>query len=79
METAVSVHDALMAEVDKAARDLGLSRSELVAEALRFFLRQHRQAQVTRQLNRAYETRPSPGERAVARKLKAKLPVADAW
>lgn len=75
----MSIHDSLLAQADQAARDLGLSRGELIAEALRFFLRQHRQAQFTGQLNRAYEARPTPRERLFTRKLKTKLPVTDAW
>jgi metal-responsive CopG/Arc/MetJ family transcriptional regulator len=79
MKTAVSVDDALMEQADKAARDLGLSRSALVAEALRDFLKHLRQAQVTEQLNRAYADEPSPDERRLVRKLRTKLPVKDAW
>ncbi len=79
MKTAVSVDDALMEQADKAARDLGLSRSALVAEALRVFLRLRRQAQVTEQLNRAYASEPSHEQRRLVRKLKTKLPVQDAW
>lgn len=79
MKTLVHLDDLLLKQADQAARDLGLSRSELIAEALRFFLGQHRQAKVTGQLNRAYEARPTPGERMFTRKLKTKLPVADAW
>lgn len=75
----MSIHDALMEEADQAARDLGLSRNELIAEALRSFLRQHRQAQVTEQLNKAHESGPTPGERLFTSKLKSKLPVTNAW
>ncbi len=79
MKTAVSVDDALMEQADKAARDLGLSRSALVAEALRVFLRQRRQALITEQLNRVYADEPSPAERRLVRKLKTKLAAQDAW
>lgn len=79
MKIAILVDDGLLKQADQAARDLGLSRNEFVAETLRFFLRQHRQAQITRQLNRAYETGPTPGERAITRKLKTKLTAPDAW
>jgi metal-responsive CopG/Arc/MetJ family transcriptional regulator len=79
MKTAVSVDDALMEQADQAARDLGLSRSALVAEALRAFLRQLQQAQVTEQLNRVYTDEPNPGERRLVKKLRLKLPIKDAW
>jgi len=38
MNAVISVEDALLAEADIAARDLGLSRSGLIAEALREYL-----------------------------------------
>ena len=79
MKTAVSLDDALMEQADQAARDLGLSRSGLVAEALRVFLRQLHQAQITAQLNRAYADEPSPDERRLSKRLKTKLPRQVAW
>ena len=79
MRFAAYLDDTLMEQTDMAARDLGLSRSALVAEALRAFLRQRRQALITEQLNRVYADEPSPAERRLVRKLKTKLPVQDAW
>ncbi len=79
MKALIHLDDALLKQADEAAQDLGLRRSGLIAEALRFFLRQHRQAHVTEQLNRAYEARPTPGERLFTRKLRTTLPVPDAW
>jgi metal-responsive CopG/Arc/MetJ family transcriptional regulator len=43
MKTAISVEDAPMEKADDAARDLGLSRSGLIAEALREYLLRRRQ------------------------------------
>ena len=79
MKTAISMDDALMAQADEAARDLGLSRSGLIAEALREYLRKRRQTQITEQLNQAYANEPTPKERSLTRKLKSKLPVRDTW
>ena len=79
MKTAISVEDSLMEQADKAARDLGLSRSGLIAEALRDYLRQRRRAQITRQLNRAYADKPGPDERRLVRNLRTKLSVPDTW
>lgn len=79
MKAAVSVDDALMEQADQAARDLGLSRSAFVAEALRAFLRQLQQAQITEQLNRVYADEPNPSERRLVKKLRSKLPIKDAW
>ncbi len=79
MKTAISVDDALMKQADEAAKDLGLSRSGLVADALREYLRKRRQTLVTEQLNQAYAKAPSLDERRLTRKLKAKLPVQGQW
>lgn len=79
MKTAISVEDSLMEQADKAALDLGLSRSGLIAEALRDFLFQWSRSQVTEQLNRAYANEPSKDEMRLVRKLKSKLPSKDRW
>ena len=79
MKTAISVDDSLMAQADDAARDLGLSRSALIAEALRDYLRQRRRARISEQLNQAYANSPGAGERSLVRKLKTKVPVPDQW
>ena len=73
------MEDSLMEQTDEAARDLGLSRSGLIAEAVRDFLRQRRRARITGQLNQAYATEPSPDERRLVQKLRTKLPVLDRW
>jgi metal-responsive CopG/Arc/MetJ family transcriptional regulator len=79
MKTAISVDDALMEEADEAARDLGLSRSGLIADALRDYLRKRRRTRITEQLNQAYSNGPAPNERRMVGKLRTKLPVQDRW
>jgi metal-responsive CopG/Arc/MetJ family transcriptional regulator len=79
MKTAISVDDALMEEADAVARHLGLSRSRLISDALRDYLRQRRAAQITQQLNQVYATTPDAHDRRLGRKLKAKLPIQDQW
>jgi metal-responsive CopG/Arc/MetJ family transcriptional regulator len=79
MKTAISVDDALMEQADGAARDLGLSRSALIAEALRDYLRRRRQARISEQLNQAYAHEPDQRERQLVRKLKTKVPAPDRW
>jgi metal-responsive CopG/Arc/MetJ family transcriptional regulator len=79
MKTAISVEDALMEQADDAARDLGLSRSGLIAEALREYLLRRRQVRVSDRLNQAYANEPNPDERQLVRKLKTKLPTPDRW
>ena len=79
MKTAISMDDSLMEQADEAARDLGFSRSGLIAEALRDFLQQRRRTRISEQLNQAYAKEPSPDERRLVRKLRTKLPVQDRW
>jgi metal-responsive CopG/Arc/MetJ family transcriptional regulator len=79
MKTAISVENSLMEEADVAARDLGLSRSGLIAEALREYLKRRRRARVSERLNIAYSDGADPGERQLVRKLRTKLPAPDRW
>ena len=79
MKTAISVEDALMEEADSAARTLGLSRSALVAEALRDYLLRLRQAKVTEQLNQAYANDQSAEERQLVQRLRKKIPSFERW
>ena len=78
MKTAISVDDALMRRADEAARDLGLSRSALVADALREYL-SRRRARISEKLNQAYSNTPTQDERLLIRKLRSKLPAPDRW
>jgi predicted transcriptional regulator len=79
MKTAISVEDSLLEQADKAARDLGLSRSGLIAQALREYLARRRQARISEKLNQAYANEPGPDERQLVRKLRTKLPAPDRW
>ncbi len=79
MKKAISVDDALMEQADQAARDLGLSRSGLIADALREYLRKRRRTRITEQLNKAYPNVTSEDELRLVRKLRTKLPVQDRW
>ena len=79
MKTAISVDDALMEQADDAARELGLSRSRLIADALRDYLRQRRRTRISEQLNQAYAEEPSRAERRLVRSLRTKIPRRDRW
>lgn len=79
MKTAISVEDSLMQEADGVARELGLSRSGLIAEALRDFLKQRRGAKITERLNQVYAKEPTEEERRIIRNLRTKLPIQDRW
>ncbi len=79
MKTAISLQDTLMAQADDAARELGMSRSGLIAEALREYLQRRRRAQITKRLNEAYADQPSAAEQGAGKKLLKKLPAQDKW
>jgi len=59
MKTAISVPDDLFAEADALAREIGTSRSQLYAAALREYLLRHRPDAVTAALDRLYAAEDS--------------------
>lgn len=79
MKTAISVEDSLMDEADKAARDLGLSRSALISQALRQYLAERRSAEVTEQLNRVYANGNSEDEMRLVSRFKTAFTIPDKW
>jgi len=54
MKTAISIPDTLFDAAERLARRMGVSRSELFQRAVRQFLREHRDKDVTRLLNGVY-------------------------
>jgi metal-responsive CopG/Arc/MetJ family transcriptional regulator len=54
MKTAISLPDDLFAEADALAAELGTSRSQLYAAAVREYLARHRPDAVTAALDRVY-------------------------
>jgi len=62
MKTAVSLPDPLFEAADRLARQLGKSRSQLYAEAVREYLKRHRDEDITRRLNEIYEAEPELAE-----------------
>ena len=68
-----------MKETDQAARDLGISRSGLVSEALREYLRKRRHATISEQLNQVYSRPPTPAEQRLVRSLRKKVAVPNQW
>jgi len=80
MKTAISVDDELISEADSAARELGLSRSRLIATALEAFLRKRRQDEITARLNEVY-AEPDPEDARIVKAIKAKFrsAVQDSW
>jgi predicted transcriptional regulator len=54
MKTAISIPDQVFESADRLAHRLGRSRSQLYTEAVRNYLNQHREDQVTQKLNEVY-------------------------
>jgi metal-responsive CopG/Arc/MetJ family transcriptional regulator len=59
MKTAISIPNEIFEEAEKTARRLGVSRSELYANAVLEFIRHHRSDDVTEKLNEIYDREPS--------------------
>jgi metal-responsive CopG/Arc/MetJ family transcriptional regulator len=81
MKTAISVEDQLLRDADKAAHEMGLSRSRIFSVAMEAYLRQRKQDEITEQLNRVYGGRPDPEERSITKRMKSKFrsTVEDRW
>ncbi|MDW8234419.1 MAG: hypothetical protein RMJ54_16715 [Roseiflexaceae bacterium] len=59
MKTATSLPDDLFHEAERFAQAHGLSRSELYARALAFYLQTHQQQSITSALNQVYANESS--------------------
>ena len=53
-KTAIAVPEEILAEVDRAARERGESRSRFITRVLRLTVRTRRDAEVTRRLNELF-------------------------
>jgi metal-responsive CopG/Arc/MetJ family transcriptional regulator len=65
MKTAISLPDDLFESADELAERLGVSRSELYAEAVAEYLAKHRNEDVTARLNEVYADEASGVDPAV--------------
>jgi metal-responsive CopG/Arc/MetJ family transcriptional regulator len=54
MKTAISIPDDVFRAAEATARRIGMSRSQLFAEAMRLFLKTHGEKGVTERLNQVY-------------------------
>lgn len=54
MKTAISIPDEVFEAADRAARKLGVSRSELYSKAVREYIERHRTDDVTAKLDEVY-------------------------
>lgn len=78
MKTAISLTDELFIAADRAARRLGLSRSELFRRALRSFLQKHDDCLVTKELNEVHGQGDEELEPSLA-EIQARSIPADEW
>jgi len=78
MKTAISLPDPVFEAAEVLAHRLGMSRSQLYAEAVEAFVRSHRGQGVTEALNRVYADEPSELDPALAALQAASLP-AEEW
>ena len=79
MKTAISLPDPLFKSADALARRLGVSRSQLFANAVAEFIAQHDRARLTERLNAVYsDSADEPPDLALAAVQARSLP-RDQW
>ncbi len=73
--------DELAEQVDRTAREMGISRSKLFSLAVESYLRKRRRAEIVAQLNRAYGGEFEPSERRAVAGMKTKFrsTIQDGW
>ncbi|MGD8540509.1 MAG: hypothetical protein PVI66_17485 [Candidatus Aminicenantes bacterium] len=59
MKTAISIPDSIFRAAEKLAHRLGISRSELYANAVAEYIQEHRNEKVTKKLDEIYEKESS--------------------
>jgi len=59
MKTAISIPDEVFEAADRAAKKLGVSRSELYATAVHEYVNRHRTKDITAKLNEIYASNDS--------------------
>jgi DNA-binding SARP family transcriptional activator len=77
MKTAISLPDPLFAAAEQFAQEQGLSRSELYANALRYYLQMYHAQTVTEALNQVYTNTESTVEPAFRAAQSRVLPKED--
>lgn len=71
VKTAISLDALLLEQIDALAAELKMPRSRLLAQAAEEFLRQHENAKLLADLNRAHADGPTPEEVDMQRKWKS--------
>lgn len=76
MKTAISIPDPIFEEAERIAKERGLSRSQLYAQAVAEYVKDHRHAGVREQLDAIYGEEPAASDLdpLLARMQAASLP-----
>lgn len=78
VKTAISLDRQLFSRSDVLARELQMTRSGLIAQALEEFIAKRRNRNVLARLNQVYGDQPEPPRAPVARANHKRI-IADAW
>ena len=73
VKTAISISDQLFQAADKLAERLGMSRSQLYAEAVADYVESHKNRNVTEKLNQLYDGHTSELEEGLRRLQSASI------
>lgn len=63
IKTDISLSKSLLAEVEAVAREMKISRSQLLVLAVQDFIRRHQTRRMVEQINQAYQDGPDEEER----------------
>jgi metal-responsive CopG/Arc/MetJ family transcriptional regulator len=75
MKTAISLPDKVFAEAEALAQELGFSRSQLYAEAIKSYLQRHKRKQIMEDLNKVYAQESSSIDPVMVQMQALSLPV----
>lgn len=70
VKTAILLQQSILERMDKLARELNLSRSQLFAQAADEFLRRHQGGDLVGAINRAYESSPDLEEEEQMKRMR---------
>lgn len=70
VKTAISLHQSLFEQVEAVARDLSISRSQVIALALEEYFRHRQNQHLLDALNQAYDPSSEPDQRERAAELR---------
>lgn len=69
IKTDISLSKSLLAEVEAVAREMKISRSQLLVLAIQDFIRRHQTRRMIEQTNQAYQDGPDEEERELLERM----------